>query len=282
MKSALLKDDAFLADVESASGDPADVFRVWWLGQSGFLIRWDSHFLFFDPYLSDSLTRKYSTTDKPHVRITEQVVDPARLDFVDVVTSSHNHTDHLDGETLTKLMGAKEDIAVVVPGANRAFAADRLHVPEDRLVSADVGSPIDCGPFRLEAVPAAHEELSTDDQGRHRFIGLVASFGPFVVYHSGDTMLYEGMTETLAGRSIDLSLLPVNGRAPERRVAGNLWGREAAQLAKDISSRFVIPCHYDMFEFNTATPDEFVEACTACGQEFRVLQNGEGWKVNAR
>ena len=46
--------------------------------------------------------------------------------------------------------------------------------------------------------------------------------------------------------------LPINGRAPERRVAGNLSGAEAARLAKSIGARLVIPCHYEMFEFNTA------------------------------
>jgi L-ascorbate metabolism protein UlaG (beta-lactamase superfamily) len=41
-------------------------------------------------------------------------------------------------------------------------------------------------------------------------------------------------------------------------VAGNLDGREAAALAKQIGARIVIPCHDEMFEFNTAPPAEFV------------------------
>ena len=32
--------------------------------------------------------------------MTERVIAPERLDFIDVVTSSHNHTDHLDRDTL--------------------------------------------------------------------------------------------------------------------------------------------------------------------------------------
>ena len=68
--------EAFLADVRAAPG-PLD---LWWLGQSGFLVAWEGRHLLLDPYLSDSLTRKYADTDKPHVRMTERVVDPARLD----------------------------------------------------------------------------------------------------------------------------------------------------------------------------------------------------------
>ena len=73
-----------------------------------------------------------------------------------------------------------------------------------------------------------------------------------------------------------IALLPINGRAPSCRVAGNLSGCDAAQLAKDIGAKIVIPCHYDMFEFNTADPaDEFVPECQRLGQPYRVLQLGE-------
>ena len=83
------------------------------------------------------------------------------------------------------------------------------------------------------------------------------------------------MVERLQEFKIDIALLPINGRAPERRVSGNLWGTEAATLASKIGARMVIPCHYDMFEFNTETPEAFVDACNRVGQPHRVLLCGE-------
>ena len=62
-------------------------------------------------------------------------------------------------------------------------------------------------------------------------MGYVVRFGRWTVYHSGDTVLYDGMVERLGAERIDVALLPINGRAPERRVAGNLNGPEAAALA---------------------------------------------------
>src|SRR5215204_2904884 len=95
-----LRDEAFLTDVASVrSAAPPDRLTLWWLGQSGFLVACRGAFLLFDPYLSDSLTKKYAATDKPHTRMTARVVDPAGLDFIDVVTSTHTHTDHLDADT---------------------------------------------------------------------------------------------------------------------------------------------------------------------------------------
>src|SRR5207248_6579493 len=131
-------DDAFLADVRAANLDNDD-FRLWWLGESGFLVQWKRSHLLLDPYLSDSLTKKYAVTDKPHVRMTERIVDPSRLDFIDVVTSSHNHTDHLDAETLEPLLEANPDVVLVVPEANRAFVADRLGIDPAGPVGLDDG-----------------------------------------------------------------------------------------------------------------------------------------------
>ena len=76
---------------------------------------------------------------------------------------------------------------------------------------------------------------------------------------------------------IDVALLPINGRAPERRVAGNLNAAEAVQLAKDIHAKIVFPCHYDMFTFNTADPQDFVTGAEQRRQAYCVLENGEGW-----
>src|SRR5947208_4938963 len=109
MIKPVLQGEDFLADVAEARGDLEHV-HLWWLGESGFLIQWQGRHLLLDPYLSDSLTRKYAGTDKPHVRMTGRVIDPERLDFIDVVTSSHNHTDHLDGETLQGLFGVNHGL----------------------------------------------------------------------------------------------------------------------------------------------------------------------------
>jgi L-ascorbate metabolism protein UlaG (beta-lactamase superfamily) len=64
-------------------------------------------------------------------------------------------------------------------------------------------------------------------------------------------------------------------------VAGNLDGAEAARLAKSIAARLVIPCHYEMFEFNTADPAEFIQTAQSIDQPYQVLQCGERWESNA-
>ncbi|MBA3943015.1 MAG: MBL fold metallo-hydrolase [Herpetosiphonaceae bacterium] len=276
MIEPLLKDRAFLADVAQAR-QAHDQFHLWWLGQSGFLVQWQDRHLLLDPYLSDSLTAKYAATDKPHVRMTARVIAPQQLDFVDIVTSSHNHTDHLDAETLIPILQANPAITLVIPEANRAFVADRLRIDPVRPVGVDDGLTVEVNGFHITGIASAHETVERDTAGHAHFLGYVVRFGPWSIYHSGDTMRYDGMAERLRPYAPLVALLPINGHAPERRVPGNLDGREAAQLAKDIGASVVIPCHYGMFAFNTASPEHFVAEAQRLGQPYHLLRAGECW-----
>jgi L-ascorbate metabolism protein UlaG (beta-lactamase superfamily) len=281
MKRPLQENDAFLGDVRRALASGQR--KLWWLGQSGFLVVQRGRALLLDPYLSDSLTRKYAGTDKPHVRITERVVNPAALGalgVIDVITSSHNHTDHLDAETLGPLLQANPSAKLVIPSANRNFVIERLGTDgTSRLTELDAGTSAAVAGIQFHGIAAAHNTVERDAAGRCKFLGYVVCWAGFTIYHSGDTMLHDGLVPALRPFAVDIALLPINGDHPERRVAGNLDGRQAAILAHDIGARSVVPCHYDLFEFNTALPDEFAAECRRIGQPFQILQNGEGWEL---
>jgi len=275
MIKPVLQDDALVSAVRNA--DSEEDFFLWWLGQSGFLVKWRDHQLLFDPYLSDSLTHKYADTNKPHVRMTEKVVQPRNLQGVQVVTSSHNHTDHLDAETLHELHAANPALTLVLATANVDFAKDRLGEKHPRFLPVDAGETVESNGFSITAVLAAHDEIELDERGYSRFLGFVAKFGTWTIYHSGDTRMHEKLIPSLLPHSVDLALVPINGYKPERRVAGNLNGTEAAALAKDIGARIAIPHHFEMFAFNTETPEEFEREAQRLGQTVKVLQAGETW-----
>jgi len=268
--------DGLRADIHESNRCDGN-FRLWWLGQSGFLLQWNSTHVLLDPYLSDSLTRKYSQTDKPHVRMTELVIDPARLSFADVATATHNHTDHLDAETLCPILARNPNMKLVIPEANREFVAERLKIDSTIPIGVDDGCSVELCGIRFSGIASAHEAVDRDERGRAKYLGYVLQFGGWSIYHSGDTVRYDGMAEKLQEFKIDVALLPINGRAPERRIPGNLFGDEAAQLAKDAGAKLVIPCHFEMFEFNTASPQMFVDECQRLNQPFKVLRCGEKW-----
>jgi L-ascorbate metabolism protein UlaG (beta-lactamase superfamily) len=116
--------------------------------------------------------------------------------------------------------------------------------------------------FSMTAVRAEH-----DSPGGA--VGFVIEAGPWTLYHSGDTTAYGGLAERLRPFALDIALLPINGKLE------NMNGREAARVAKGARAALAVPCHFEMFEFNTASPDDFVEECARLGQPCKVLRAGE-------
>ena len=178
MITPYLKDQALLDNIKMVKKDQYR-FYMWWRGQSGFLIYWKGQYLLMDPYLSDSLTHKYALTEKQHIRMTELVVQPSRLDFINVVTSSHNHTDHLDAETLRPLMKANPQMQLIIPEANRDFVSQRLQCDREYPIGLNDGENVSLGHFKFHGIPAAHNYLDKNSKGQCLYMGYIVEFGPW-------------------------------------------------------------------------------------------------------
>lgn len=272
MIKALRKDQALLDDIlqHEASTD----LHCWWLGQSGYLIQYQGKRLLLDPYLSNSLTLKYASTDKPHERISELVIDPSMLPRIDVVTSSHNHTDHLDAATLNPILQNSPACKLIIPEANRDFVAERLNIDNALPIGLNDGETYQDETFKLTAIPAAHNTIDRNEEGQCRYLGYFITVGSLRIYHSGDTLYYKEMENLIRDFSPHVALLPINGNLASRKIAGNLNAEEAIDLAKSCEIPYIIPCHYDLFAFNTADVNEFIQIAKAKQQPYLVLNLG--------
>jgi L-ascorbate metabolism protein UlaG (beta-lactamase superfamily) len=273
MIKAFKKDEALLKDILDTDQTSNDV-TLWWLGQSGYLIQYQEVRILVDPYLSDSLTIKYQDTEKPHVRISEKVINPENLPRIDFITSSHNHTDHLDAETIHPILKKSPNCRLIIPEANRNFIADRLSINNKLPIGLNAGESFTEDEISFHAIPAAHNQLDKNEEGKHLYLGYIIQLGDFTIYHSGDTLYYEGMEEWIKPFKPSIALLPINGNDPARKVAGNLNATEAVELGKKCNMPVVIPCHYDLFAFNTADVNEFMTIANKSDQRHRVMELG--------
>ncbi|MHC5539292.1 MBL fold metallo-hydrolase, partial [Singulisphaera rosea] len=198
---------------------------IWWLGQSGYALKSPDGLLVIDPYLSEHLTAKYEGTAKPHVRMTRAPFRGAELAVVDLVLASHKHSDHLDPGTMPGLLEASSEARLALPRSLLEHAKT-LGLPENRLVGLDAGETIEVRGFSVRAIPSAHEGLDTDEHGHHLYLGFVVESEGVRLYHSGDTMAYDGLVEQLGPERFDVLFLPINGRDPSRGVAGNMSAAE--------------------------------------------------------
>ena len=223
----------------------------------------DGRYLLLDPYLSDSLTEKYAGT-----------ADAARAD----------------------------DATRRRPGAarlrRRRHLQPRPHRPS-RSGDAQALRP------RALVCPAGLRDLASEragvvphvDRRRRDRRGRPASASrlcaPTMTSPEGPSA---SSSNAAGGRSTTPATRPrtqvsVSGCARLRStspscrstVSSGTWtAAEAARVAKEAGARLAIPCHYDMFEFNTAAPDDFVVTCASLGQPYRVLRAGERLTISAQ
>lgn len=255
---------------------PEPGLAIYWLGQAGFIVAWGERRLLIDPYLSDALARKYASHEFSHARMMPPPIGAGEFPRVDAVLCTHGHGDHVDAETLTAIAAHHPACRFVVP-ATELDLVRRIGLPEARVIGAEAFHPVsagDDGGWSLTPLPAAHEEMELDAAGRHRFLGYVLQVGQLRIYHSGDSVPYDGLAERLREFRCDVALLPVNGRSAflrERGIAGNFTVVEAIDLCRAAGIPALVAHHYGMFAFNTAAPGDIdAAALAATGAELTV------------
>jgi L-ascorbate metabolism protein UlaG (beta-lactamase superfamily) len=229
-----------------------------WFGQASFAARGGGVTALFDPFLSPYPGRLH---DSP--------LSPNDATGVDVVFCSHEHVDHFDVDAVGGIAAASPGAVFVVPSPIVDMAIE-AGVASDRVIGLQPGDTVDVAGLTVRAVPACHGVTMDDaygfgeslSSGLVRFLGFVVEIGGVCVYHAGDTILFDGMDDTLAPLRIDVALLPINGRDEEREargIVGNLDHRQAAGLAARIDAGVLIPMHYDLFAHNLGYPGALVE-----------------------
>jgi L-ascorbate metabolism protein UlaG (beta-lactamase superfamily) len=230
-----------------------------WLGQAGFILRAGATTALLDPFLAPYEGRLY-----------ESGLTADEVRQVDLVLCSHEHVDHFDAESAPAIAAASPEAVFVVPTPIVDMVTE-AGIAADRVVGLQPGERVELAGLTVRAVPAMHGVTMGDAYGFGeslpgglvRFLGYVVDAGRVRLYHAGDTIHFEGMEAMLGELAIDVAMLPINGRDPEREargIVGNLSEREAAWLGREIGAGVVIPMHHDLFAGNRGYPAHLVES----------------------
>jgi L-ascorbate metabolism protein UlaG (beta-lactamase superfamily) len=226
---------------------------LWWLGNSGFALKYRTAILYIDPHLSlpDSPLRGGDASNAGLILCT--------------------HSGRVTLDTVPAMLSAAPRAKLVIPKS----AADHAHslgIPYTRMVTTDAGLRVEYLDDRIYAVPSSHGKLDWTPLGGYPYLGYLVRFGGVTIYHAGDCVPYDDIVDRLRPYSVTVALLPVGGRPNSFDIP------EAAQLAEDIGARWLVPMGYRV---SSSSSERFIEHMLGHrpAQRFKVFQPGEMWTV---
>jgi L-ascorbate 6-phosphate lactonase len=219
---------------------PPQMVAVWWLGQMGLAIKSARHTLYIDPCLSDQIS----------ARAFPPPLHPAQIADADLLLMTHEHIDHLDMPTVRGMAAASPQMQIVTNGwcaqiiaTHSEIAATRVHTPPALMAYTHdeiTIIPIPSAHSAQTPTPTAHYAPQHSAAHGQRWLGFYVQLGDVALYHSGDTVIYDGYVAALRAlpRVPALAVWAANGRDWPREQAGlygNLYPREVAWLMRELA-----------------------------------------------
>lgn len=227
--------------------------KLTYIGQSGFILKIGLKALLFDPYLSNSVEIFYGRRFK---RVTPIYPTNLILNIV-AIFLTHHHLDHCDPTSLKKVQ--KQNPHASIFGTRISIKALRHYRNLENLKVIKGNFLNITKDLKIHFMPAAHPKIVGNARDGFRFLGFGVVYKSLRIYFSGDTSLNPKVIQHGKSFRPTHAVLPVNERNYYRDkagIVGNLTIREAFGFCAEIGATTLIPCHWDMFSINSASPDE--------------------------
>lgn len=209
--------------------------KITWLGQAGLLFETRDKTIMVDPYLSDGVQEfepqnyRRMPIDKSFFKLKPNVI---------VLT--HNHLDHTDKYTLCRYLSENSVVTVLAP-CSAWQEVKKFGGLNNNYVLFGSGTTWTEGDIVFRAVKAEHSD--------EHAIGAVITAENKNYYITGDTLYSEKVFESLPNLNYEAVFLPING------VGNNMNMQDAANFAKRVKARRVVPVHFGMFD--RINPEDF-------------------------
>ena len=222
--------------------------RVTFINHATFLIQTNGYNILTDPIYSRRCSPVSFVGPK---RVHRPAIPFDNLPKIDVILISHDHYDHLDFPTLSRLVS--RDRPRIYVGLGVAGRFDR----QDNITELDWWESVPIGEkFRLTFTEVRHFSGRTlTDRYSTLWGGFVLEIGDKKIYFGGDSGYGDHYKTTYKKFGpMDLALLPIGAYAPRFFMADvHIDPRQAVMAHLDLRSRKSIGMHYGTFRL-TAEP----------------------------
>lgn len=277
----LTEEDITIAEKPAAR--VTDALAITYVNHATFLIQTDGLNILFDPVWSDRVSPLSFAGPK---RMRPPGLKFEDLPEIDLVIISHNHYDHLDIETLTKINNQYSPNFIVPLGVdlylnNQGISNTKaLDWWEQESVSDEVV---------VNSVPAQHfSARGLFDQNKTLWAGYVLETPFGNVYFAGDTGYGDFFTDIREKfGAIKVALIPIGAYKPEWFMGPiHVNPEEAIQIHKDVNAEISFGMHFGTFPLADDGMEEpendFFEAIQKpenAGVNFKLLTEGDAFKM---
>ena len=189
-----------------------DAIRVTMVGHATLLIQVAGLNILTDPVWSERASPLSFAGPK---RVNAPGIAFEDLPPVDLVLLTHNHYDHLDVDTLTRLHRVHAP-KLITPLGNDAIVG--AAVPGMAITTGDWGDSLEAGPVRIHFEPCHHwSARGMTDRRMALWAAFVIETPAGLIYHIGDTGFHEGRNYEAAAKKYGgfrLANLPIGAYEP--------------------------------------------------------------------
>jgi N-acyl-phosphatidylethanolamine-hydrolysing phospholipase D len=269
-----------IANDGAALRDNGTMPTLTWIGHATFLIQVDGVNVLTDPHWGD---RASPVSFAGPRRLVPPGLRFADLPPIHAVVISHDHYDHLDADTVTRLARAHNPRFFVPLGLKTWM---RQHGVDD-VVELDWWQESRWRGVTFVSAPAQHSSgRGLRDQNLRLWSSWVVAGARRRAFFAGDTGYFAGAREI--GERLgpfDVALVPIGGySAWEGHHPNHVSPEEAVQLFEDVDARRLAPMHWGTFALNREPfrepPDRLLAEALRRGIEERVALLAPGESIH--
>lgn len=246
-KNSLAQEPAEPTPVEANDGaylaDPAAPPSLTWIGHATFALQWTGQVVVTDPFFSQrALFVK---------RRVPPAFGPEKIPAGAVALISHNHPDHLDGDSVAALGGR---VTFLCPLGLKELLGD---MGAAKVTELDWWQSVEVDGTRFTCLPAQHWSRRLN-QGFNRSLWCtwLMERGGRRVFFAGDTGYFVGFKEF--GRlwpGLDLAILPLGASQPRWFMHYvHMDAAEALTALDDLGAKRMVPGHWGVIKLGDEPP----------------------------